>query len=648
MGATVRMLFASRRFTLSLALLLAVVALGLLGPLVSSRDPLLMSGGMFEAPSREHWLGTDNFGRDVFTQLLYGTRTSLYVGAIAGLVATAIGVAVGALAGYRGGWLDEMLMGLTNVFITIPSIVILILVSVSLRTRTATIMGLVIGLTSWPWTARAVRAQTTSLKTREHMDVARLSGLSTPRIILFEILPFMFSYIFMAFILQFFGGLMSEATLSMLGLGPFQTVSLGVMLQWALLWEAVRVGAWWAFLPPVFFLTVTSFSLMSLNASMDEFFNPRARDRSARAGARAVARLREVAPHAEAGDEPALDALLACWQLHAAYVSPGLPPVWAVNGVSLAVRPGEVLGIAGESGCGKTTLAHLLACHLEPPLYLLKGQIRVAGRDPLTLSPERLRREVRGELVAMLPQGALNALNPTRRVGALAVDVVREHHPELTRREVLDQARRRFEHLGLPAAVLDQYPHQLSGGMKQRVVAVLSTLLNPRVLIADEPTSALDVTSQRAVLDLLRRLLEEGIIQSVVFITHELPLLQQVADRIAVMYAGRLVETGRVKEVLAGPQHPYTQALVRSVLAPEPRRGRARVEGIPGVPPDLRELPQGCAFAPRCGVALDRCRVEVPPRFRSGDRDAWCWRLLEEGWLPAPVAGRRGLPPGDG
>src|SRR5690606_12434183 len=341
MGATVRMLFASRRFTLSLALLLAVVALGLLGPLVSSRDPLLMSGGMFEAPSREHWLGTDNFGRDVFTQLLYGTRTSLYVGAIAGLVATAIGVAVGALAGYRGGWLDEMLMGLTNVFITIPSIVILILVSVSLRTRTATIMGLVIGLTSWPWTARAVRAQTTSLKTREHMDVARLSGLSTPRIILFEILPFMFSYIFMAFILQFFGGLMSEATLSMLGLGPFQTVSLGVMLQWALLWEAVRVGAWWAF----------------------------------------------------------------------------LPPVWAVNGVSLAVRPGEVLGIAGESGCGKTTLAHLLACHLEPPLYLLKGQIRVAGRDPLTLSPERLRREVRGELVAMLPQGALNALNPTRRVG---------------------------------------------------------------------------------------------------------------------------------------------------------------------------------------------------------------------------------------
>src|SRR5690606_14695430 len=112
------------------------------------------------------------------------------------------------------------------------------------------------------------------------------------------------------------------------------------------------------------------------------------------------------------------------------------------------------------------------------------------------------------------------------------------------------------------------------------------------------------------------------------------------------MYAGRLVETGRVKEVLAGPQHPYTQALVRSVLAPEPRRGRARVEGIPGAPPDLRELPQGCAFAPRCGVALDRCRVEVPPRFRSGDRDAWCWRLLEEGWLPAPVAGRRGLPPG--
>src|SRR5690606_29231023 len=144
--------------------------------------------------------------------------------------------------------------------------------------------------------------------------------------------------------------------------------------------------------------------------------------------------------HAEAGDDPAPDALLACWQLHAAYVSPGLPPVWAVNGVSLAVRPGEVLGTAGASGGGKPTLAHRRACHLAPALYLLTGQIGVAGRDPRALSPERLRREVRGELVAMLPQGVLNALNPTRRVGALAVDVVREHHPELTRREVLGQA----------------------------------------------------------------------------------------------------------------------------------------------------------------------------------------------------------------
>lgn len=643
MLATFRLLFASRRFTFSLVLLLAVIAFGLLGPLLSARDPLLMSGGLYEPPSAQYWLGTDNFGRDVFTQLMYGTRTSLYVGLVAGLVATLIGVAVGALAGYRGGWLDELLMGFTNVIITIPSIVILILVSVSLQTRTATIMGLVIGLTSWPWTARAVRAQTSSLKSREHIDVARLSGVSTVRMILFEILPFMFSYIFMAFILQFSSGILSEATLSMLGLGPFQTVSLGVMLQWALLWESVRVGAWWAFLPPVFFLTITSFSLMSINASMDELFNPRARDRSARSGGSVAIRLREAGTAFEKTDEePAPDGLLACREVHAAYLTPGMPPVRAVNGVSLSIRAGEVLGIAGESGCGKSTLANLLALHVEPPLYLLSGQLHVAGQRVTELPPERVRREVRGKLISVLPQGALNSLNPTQRIGALAVDVVREHHPEVGPQEVLRQARQRFEHLGLPPAVLDQYPHQLSGGMKQRVVTALSTLLNPRILIADEPTSALDVTSQKAVIGLIRRLMGEGIIESVIFITHELPILRQVADRIAIMYAGRLVETGSMEEVIFAPQHPYTQALVRTVLVPEPHVRQGRIEGIPGAPPDLRVLPRGCAFAPRCGQVVERCRVEGPPAFRSGDREAGCWRLAGEGWQPVePVAGAR-------
>ena len=236
-----------------------------------------MAGGLFNPPSEKAILGTDNLGRDVFTQLMYGTGTSLLIGFVAGVVATGIGVTIGAVAGFKGGLVDELLMGITNVLITIPAIVVLILLSIAIRSRSAVVMGVIIGITSWPWTARAVRAQTSSLRTREHVDLARISGYTTAELIVKEILPYMFSYIFMAFILQFSAGITNEATLSMLGLGPYQTVSLGVMLHWALLWEAVRTGAWWAFLPPVVFLAVASFSLMLINAGLDEVFNPRLR-----------------------------------------------------------------------------------------------------------------------------------------------------------------------------------------------------------------------------------------------------------------------------------------------------------------------------------------------------------------------------------
>ncbi len=277
MGEVFTLLFKSKRFIMGLILFCTLLTFGLLGPAFTGIDPFKSLGGLFDAPSAQAWLGTDNLGRDVFTQLMYGTRTSLLIGLIAGTIATLLGVTIGSFAGYRGGLIDETLMGMTNIFITIPSIVILILLSVAVNIRSAPAMGLIIGVTGWPWTARAVRAQASSLRTREHIDVARITGMGTFEMIVREVLPYMFSYIFMAFILQLSSAILNEATLSMLGLGPNQTVSLGIMLQWALLWEAVRTGAWWAFLPPVFFLTVISFSLMLMNSGMDEVFNPRLR-----------------------------------------------------------------------------------------------------------------------------------------------------------------------------------------------------------------------------------------------------------------------------------------------------------------------------------------------------------------------------------
>ena len=266
------------RFLFSLIMLLLILGFSFLGPLIFNRpDALVTVGGLYDAPSSTAWLGTDNFGRDVFTQLMYGTRTSLIIGLIAGLVAILLGLLIGTVAGFRGGILEEALMALTNVVITIPSIVILILLSIAINSRSIEVMGLIIGITSWPWTARAVRAQASSLRTREHVEIARLSGAGTLSLIFWEILPFMLSYVVMAFVLQLSSGILTEATLSMLGLGPSGSVSLGIMLQWALLWESVRTGAWWAFVPPALFLTLIAFSLLLLQSSIDEIFNPRLR-----------------------------------------------------------------------------------------------------------------------------------------------------------------------------------------------------------------------------------------------------------------------------------------------------------------------------------------------------------------------------------
>lgn len=272
-----RQLLTNGRFRFSLLLLVLLVVFAILGPIIDSRNPLFAVGGRFDKPSAKVLLGTDVIGNDVFLQLMHGVGTSLKIGFIAGAVATLLGVLIGTFAGYLGGWVDEALMGATNVIITIPTIVILILLSVSLETRSLLSLGLIIGITSWPWTARAVRAQTASLRTREHVDVARLSGAKTFPIILWEILPYMFSYIFMAFILQLGSGILSEAALSLLGLGPTNTISLGKMLQFAIQGEAIRTGAYWAFLPPTVLLTVISFSLLMLQSSLDEVFNPKLR-----------------------------------------------------------------------------------------------------------------------------------------------------------------------------------------------------------------------------------------------------------------------------------------------------------------------------------------------------------------------------------
>jgi peptide/nickel transport system ATP-binding protein len=316
--------------------------------------------------------------------------------------------------------------------------------------------------------------------------------------------------------------------------------------------------------------------------------------------------------------------------LRAAYRSPRGSDVVAVDDVSLELSSGQVLGIAGESGSGKSTLAAVLSLTARPPLSVLDGELTIDGEQLDLSGGRRPPRTWRGSVVSLLPQGAMNSLSATTRVGDLAVDVVRAHRGRVRRADALDLLTDRLDALDLPRRVVDSYPHQLSGGMRQRVVTVLSTLLDPKLLIADEPTSALDVSTQRALTELLRELLHRGLVGGIVFVTHDLPVLRAVADRIAIMYAGQLVEVGDTAGLIDDPRHPYTAALLASVLVPEPQIRTRRVGGITGAPPDLAAPPTGCRFHPRCSLATDVCAEQSPPLLGTiGAGYSTCWWRAE-------------------
>ena len=291
------------------------------------------------------------------------------------------------------------------------------------------------------------------------------------------------------------------------------------------------------------------------------------------------------------------------------YITRFREDIYAVDHVSLKVEEGKSLGIAGESGCGKSTLALSLMGYYFPPLHYTNGEIIIDGRNISGMEPDEVRKTILGREVAYIPQSAMNALNPTRKIINFIEDVLQAHDMHTNKKEMYERASGLFETLGLPAEVLQKYPVELSGGMKQRTVIAIAVILFPKVLIADEPSSALDVTSQKMVIKMLKQLLETGFISSLIFITHELPLLYNVTDEIMVMYAGQIVEVANAHEAVFDPLHPYSKGLMGSIIVPEKGLRDVKLAAIPGVPPNLKDPPSGCRFAERCKYVRPECRV---------------------------------------
>jgi peptide/nickel transport system permease protein len=631
---------------------LVFLVLAILGPWISPYDPSAVSDAASAAPSVSHLLGTTQNGQDIASQMLYGARASMVVGLGAAVVTTVLSVLVGVTAGYIGGLGDEVLSLLANVFLVLPSLPLTIILAAYLPHSGSLGIILVISVTGWAWGARVLRAQTLSLRKRDFVEAARATGEKTWRIILKDILPNQVAVIAASFLGTVTGAILTQASLAFLGLTDVTQWSWGTILYWAQVSSALLTGAWWWFVPAGLAIALLGTALSLVNFGIDEFINPRLRQagigtkkaQRAQVVKRPTKRVKQRGPvvprPAGAPFTPgSTDVILDVRHLKVDYVS-GDSRTPAVSDVSFTLRRGEVLGIAGESGSGKSTLAYAITRLHKPPAEISQGEIVYTKADGSTVDVlgmgEDELRDFRWEELSIVFQSAMHALNPIMRIGEQIEDVIVAHRPRMNRQERAARVVELLGIVGIPADRAGSYPHELSGGMRQRAMIAVGLALDPEIIVMDEPTTALDVVIQRQIIEKIMEL-KDRLGFSVVFITHDLSLLIELSDTIAVMYGGKIVETAAADDFYRRPQHPYS----RGLLASFPTLGGAKREltGIVGSPPDLRQLPSGCAFRPRCPHAFDACATEVPRLYRvtgpdGGASEAAC--LLHAGGATTP------------
>lgn len=607
-------------------MLLFALGLAVFAPLLAPEDPrraqLATTYSIYAAPDAQHWLGTDDAGRDVLSNLIFGARVSLTVGFFASFISIAIGGSIGMAAGYAGGATDRALMRFTDVVLVVPDLPLAI-VLVALTKPSLFNIILVIGLVGWTGTARLVRAQTLAVKERKFVHRARAVGAGDLRLITRHIFPLVLPLLVVNTVLVISLAILEESALSFLGLSDPTTVSWGQMLNYAFSRGATSSGAWWALLAPGAGIVWVVLGCTLLGYGLEQILNPRVKSHHLM---RAAIPRTSIVPSA---NPAAADALLEVRGLSVDFVAQQ-GAVHAVQDVSFSLRPGEIMGLVGESGCGKTTLILSLLRLLPAAGRITGGQVLYHGRNLLAL-PEAQLAAVRWKEIAIVFQGAMNALNPLLPVGRQIAEAVERHEPTATAAAVAQRVGALLEQVGIPAARGRQFAHQYSGGMRQRAMIAMALACNPKVIIADEPTTALDVIIQAQILELLNTL-RQRLGLAVIFVTHDLGVVAEICDTVLVMYGGVAAEYASVDAMFNQPQHPYTRALLAAF--PDFSRRHNALVSIPGQPPRLHALPPGCRFAPRCSSALALCHAQQPHLLQVGAAHYASCHLLQPA-LPA-------------
>jgi peptide/nickel transport system permease protein len=616
------------RLAFGLIVLIAVAAL--FAPLLAPHSPLVQAeaGG---GPSATHWMGLDSANRDIFSRLLYGARWSLVIGLGSTLLALLVGSVVGAVAATSRRWLDETIMRILDVIMAFPGIA-LAAVLVAVFGGGIPVLVAAIAFLNTPSVARVVRANVLAQYGEDYVAAERITGARTRYILIRHVAINCAAPVLVFCTVMVADAIVFEASLSFIGAGVRPpNPSWGSVIADGK--NMVLLGGWWATVFPGLLILITVLSLNILAEGVADTWAAPAGRRARRPGTPGdagspgageldpseVDALEQARPGSGAATElPDLADAARRLAERARPLPDGEPILTVTNlaigfegrhngvdivdGISFEVRPGEVLGLVGESGCGKSLTA-LTIMGLQPREARVGGRIRFAGQDLLAM-PRRARRRLLGHDMAMVYQDALSSLNPAM--------TIRAQLRQLVRRGGRRSAAQLLELVGLdPARTLSAYPHELSGGQRQRVLIAMALSRDPRLIVADEPTTALDVTVQAQVIELLLRLRAElGF--ALILVSHDLALVADVTDRVAVMYGGQIMETGVTATLIGAPAHHYARGLLGAVLSLE--AGSPRLTQIRGVVPSPADFPAGCRFADRCPMADAICLTE-PPRL---------------------------------